>query len=124
MAENIEALETKFQNGFNINAKFNICEYIDETPIILALCENKTKVIHWLLSKTVELNKKGNPAILMACSNCNIETIKLLLLNGANLNAKHEIGKTAMNDAQFGNNYDAISFLIDNGYDKKKKEFL
>ena len=45
MSEDIDALETKLISGFDINAEFNITKYIDETPIILALCENKLKVI-------------------------------------------------------------------------------
>lgn len=119
MTENIDALESKVSNGFDINKKFQITERIAETPITLALCENKRKVIDWLLSKNVHLNDKENPAILMACSNCDVEIVKLLIKKGANVNAKHRIGKTAMNDALYGNNYDVIPTLIDNGYDLK-----
>ncbi len=119
MSENIEKLEHEFSNGLNINAIFNIAEYIDELPITLALYENKKKVIEWLILKKVELNDKDNPSILMACSSCDMETIKLLIENGAKVNAKHSNGKTAMNDALYGNNFDAISLLIENGYDLK-----
>jgi uncharacterized protein len=120
MSENIEALENLYSKGFDINAVFEITDYINEPPIILALCENKKKVIQWLLSKNVNLNDKENPAILMACSNGDIEMVKLLIARGANVNAKHKTGKTAMNDALYGNNYAVIALLIENGYDLKK----
>lgn len=120
MSENIEELENLFSKGLDVNAVFKITEHIEEPPVILALCENKKKVINWLLSKNVNLNDKDNPAILMACSNCDAEIVKLLIERGANVNAKHRIGKTAMNDALYGNNYDIIPILIENGYDLKK----
>ena len=120
MSEDIDALETRLISGFDINAEFTITKYIDETPITLALCENKIKVIHWLISKKVNLNNKGNPAILMACSNCDEETVKLLIANGANVNAKHKIGKTAMSAALYGNKYKNISLLLANGYEIHK----
>ena len=119
MSEDIEKLENKIDSGLDINAIFNITEYIDELPITLALCENKKKVINWLISKNVNLNNKDNPAILMASANCDSETIKFLIEKGANVNAKHKIGKTALNDALYNNNYDAISVLIENGYNLK-----
>ena len=120
MSEDIDALESRWMTGLDINAEFNITKYIDEPPIILALCENKLKVIDWLLTKKVELNKKENPAILMACSNSDARTVQLLIDNGANVNAKHKIGKSAMNDALYGNNYENISLLIANGYEIHK----
>ncbi|MCD8433549.1 ankyrin repeat domain-containing protein [Tenacibaculum finnmarkense genomovar ulcerans] len=119
MSEDIEGLEKELLSGLDLNSIFNITEYIDELPITLALCENKRKVINWLVSKKINLNDKENPAILMASANSDTETIKLLIEKGANVNAKHRIGKTAMNDALYGNNYEAISLLIDNGYDLK-----
>lgn len=120
MSENIDDLENLYSKGFDINASFKVTEHIDVPPITLALCENKNKVIQWLLSKNVDLNNKDNPAILTACSNCDTLIVKQLIEKGANVNAKHSIGKTAMNDALYGNNYDVIPILIENGYDLKK----
>ena len=87
MSENIEELEKLFSKGLDVNAVFKITEHIEEPPVILALCENKKKVIHWLLSKNVNLNDKDSPAILMASSNCDAEIVKLLIEKGANVNA-------------------------------------
>ncbi|QQS50926.1 MAG: ankyrin repeat domain-containing protein [Bacteroidota bacterium] len=120
MSENIDALENKVSMGLDLNAKVKITDHTEVTPLIIALCENKMKVVDWLLSKKVDLNDKDYPAILMACSNCNAETIKELIRRGADVNARHKIGKSAMNEALYGNNFEAISILIENGYDIKK----
>lgn len=120
MSEDIIVLEKLWCNGFDINSKFSIAKGIEETPIILALSENKKKVIDWLLSNNVELNNKEYPAILMACSSCSSKVVKLLIDNGADVNAKHRIGSSAMSDALYGKNYDAVSLLIERGYDIKR----
>lgn len=119
MKEDLDALESEVSKGFNINDTLQIAERIAETPLILALCENKKKVIDWLLSKNVKLNDKDNPPILMACSNCDAKTVQLLIEKGADVNARHKIGKTAMNSALYGKNYEVVMLLIENGYDLK-----
>ena len=73
MAEDIEALENQLATGLDINGTYEFTKYIDETPVVLALCENKYKVLDWLLSKKVNLNDQDNPAIIMASSNCDPE---------------------------------------------------
>lgn len=120
MAEDIDALEKLITQGLDINEKIEITEYVRETPIILSLCKNKYKVLDWLLSKNVELNDKDNPSILMACSNCRPQIVKHLIDKGANVNAKHRIGKTAMSDALYGGNYENVSLLLESGYDMSK----
>lgn len=119
MSEDIAALEQELAKGLNLNSKLPITERISETPLTLALCEKKKKVIDWLLSKKVELNDPGNPAILMACSNTDVKTVKQLIEHGAHVNARHKIGKSALNAALYGNNYDLIPVLIEAGYDLK-----
>ena len=99
MTEDIDALENMINQGFDINRKIEITKYISETPIVLSLCENKLEVLNWLLAKNVELNDRENPSILMACSNCSPQIVKLLIDKGADVNAKHRIGKTAMTNA-------------------------
>lgn len=114
--ENIDALELEFANGLDINAPFQISEYINDPPVILALDQNKTEVLNWLLTKNVNLNLKGNPSILAAVRNCSIETLELLIKNGANVNAKHHVGKSAMGSILYSKRYELIPFLIANGY--------
>ncbi len=116
MDENITALEMEYSRGIDLNATFEICEYIEEPPIILVLDQNKTTAINWLLSKRVNLNLKGNPAIVTAVERCSIKTIALLIQNGAKINAKDHVGKTAMNAALYHNRLDLIPFLVEHGY--------
>lgn len=116
MDENITALEQEYANGLNINASFEICEYIEEPPIILVLDHNKTNSINWLLTKNANLNLKGNPAIVTATQRCSAETIQLLIKHGAKINAKDHVGKTAMSAALYNKRIDLIPVLIAHGY--------
>lgn len=119
MAEDIAALEEKVAGGLNVNHKIQITGRVVETPLTLALCEKKKKVLDWLLSKKVVLNDKEHPAILLACSNTDAKTVKRLIENGADVNARHKTGKSAMGAALHGNNYALIPLLIEAGYDLK-----
>lgn len=120
MAEDIEALENQLAKGLDINGTYEFTKYIDETPVVLALCENKYNVLDWLLAKKVNLNDQDNPAIIMASSNCDPEILKLLIEHGADVNAKHRIGKSAIGSALYGEKYENISFLLENGYELHK----
>ncbi len=120
MEEDIDALEKLVDQGFDINKKFQMAKHTTETPLELALCENKYKVLEWLLSHNVELNDKEDPAIVMASSNCNPEIIKLLLEKGADIHAKNRVGKTAMSAALSWKKHENVSFLLKSGYDLHK----
>lgn len=119
MDEDIDALEKAFLNKRNIDDNINITEYIDEPPIILALIENKLHVLKWLISNGANLNNKGKPAIVSAASNCSIETIEMLIQNGADVNAVNRVGKSAAHSALYSSRYDVISLLLSHGYDLK-----
>ncbi|MCF3108927.1 ankyrin repeat domain-containing protein [Niabella sp. CC-SYL272] len=119
MTEDIVALEQKVAKGWDLNQKIPITDRIIETPLTLALCEKKKKVLDWLLLKNVALNDNDQPAILLACSNTDAKTVKRLIEGGADVNARHKTGKSAMNAALYGNNYDLIPLLIEAGYDLK-----
>lgn len=121
MSENILALEKQRLKGFlKINDKFLIAPHLNKTPLTLALCENKIKVVDWLIGSGVELNDPDSPSIIIAGSNCSLQTIKVLLDNGADINAKDNLGKTAMTVAISGKRLNVISYLIEKGYDLSK----
>lgn len=111
--ENISALEA---SGIDVDAPFQITTHVVEPPIILALYENKVKVIEWLLTKGVQLNVKERPAIVAAAAKCNTKTITGLLENGADVNAKDRVGKTAMSNVLYNKRYELIPVLLSNGY--------
>lgn len=116
MDENIAALALEFDNGLDINASFEICEYIGEPPIILALDQSKNKVIDWLITKNVKLDLKDNPAFVKAASSSSKSILELLLKHGANINAKDHVGNSAMSALLYSKRYHLIPFLIEHGY--------
>ncbi|WP_300597958.1 ankyrin repeat domain-containing protein [Niabella sp.] len=119
MAEDIAALERKATGGWNINQKIQITKWVAETPLTLALSEKKKKVLDWLLLKKVALNDKEHPAIVTACSGGDLKTVKRLIEDGADVNARNKISKSAMGAALYGNHYNLIPVLIGAGYDLK-----
>jgi hypothetical protein len=105
MNENIPALEA---SGIDVNGPFQIATHIVEPPIILALYENKVKVIEWLIAKGAALNAKENPSIVAAAVKCSIKTIEQLLKNGADVNAKNRVGETVMSTVLYNKRYELI----------------
>ncbi len=103
-----------------MNAVFNVTGQIDTTPLTLALCEQKTQVIHWLLNKNAAVNDEAHPALLMAASNCKPAIVQLLIDKEANVNAPDQVGKTPLSAALYGNQYNNIPVLLANGYQLKE----
>ncbi len=116
MDEDIAQLEAALHAGLDINAAFDIAAYVTEPPIVLALYENKPAVIKWLVAQKANLNSKEKPAIVAAAANCSIEIMELLLNNGAQIQAKDKVGKTAMNAALYNKRHDVMKFLLAHGY--------
>lgn len=119
MEEDLEILKQEFPNGNKINECIHMTEYIDEPPIILALIENKTAVVDWLISMNADLNIKDKPAIVAAASNCSSDIITMLINNGADVNVIDRVGKTAVNAALYSSNFDALKTLVSSGYNIK-----
>ncbi len=120
MDEALSQLEVEVQNGWKINQPFEICEHVTDIAIVLALTENRMRVIDWLLSKKVKLNLKTNPAIVAAAGYCSRETLQALLDNGADINALDNVGKNVISVALYAKRIDIIPFLIESGFDITK----
>ncbi|RAJ80344.1 ankyrin repeat protein [Chitinophaga dinghuensis] len=120
MQENIAQLEMLLEGDFDINAVMHVTQHVDVPPVILALAENKLKVLEWLLAHQVQLNHPEHPAIVIAASNCKSKTVQLLLDAGADVNIRDRVGKTALHAALYGKKYDTIPLLLANGYNKAK----
>jgi hypothetical protein len=116
--EDIDGIKKVIEDGWNINDVFEICKYISEPPIILALYYNKLKVIDFLINKGVDLKKY--PVIPAAADCCSVETIKMLLKYGADLYATNNVGSNALHRAVISERYNIIQDLIDLGIDIKK----
>ncbi|MES2765326.1 MAG: ankyrin repeat domain-containing protein [Bacteroidota bacterium] len=113
--EDVETLEKEFSRGWNIDEPVVLVNHA-EPAIIIALSENKLKVVEWLILKSANLNLKLNPSIVIAASNCSPETLEFLIKNGADVNAKDRVGKTALNSILYDKRFENIPVLISNGY--------
>jgi hypothetical protein len=147
VAEDLAALSARVASGWDINAKFQVCEHISELPIALALVENKLRVVDWLLGLDVDLNVEGEPAIVWASRNCEPAVLESLVAHGALLDRFDLVGKsaysgalyserldllpvlsrlglpidvdrgTSLRQAAFGGQFDAVRFFVENGLD-------
>jgi len=80
---------------------------------------NATDVIMNLLKRGVDVNriaeKDGRTGLHCSCSIGNLENVKLLVQNGANVNAISKIGKTPIQEA-IQNGHDGVAqYLLQNG---------
>lgn len=117
--EDINTLREKLEQGWDINKKILVCKYVSDLPIILALHENKIKVVEFLIKNGANLNLEGDPAIPAAADCCSLDTIKLLLKHGADLHAVNNVGSNAIHRAAYHQRYDLIDQLIELGIDIK-----
>lgn len=112
MAEDLEALAQRIGEGWDINAAMQVCEDgLTELPITVALVENKLRVVDFLLERGVDLNVKGDPAIVAAANNCKAATIERLAAHGAKIDARDRVGKNAYSSALYHDRYDLLPVL-------------
>lgn len=62
-------------------------------------------------------------ALITAVSFGRIETVKLLLNGGANVNAQDQKGTTALHSAAYRGNKDIVEILLNNGADPSISDF-
>lgn len=98
-------------------ANLNIRNKYGETAIMLASYHGQTDMVRQFYVKGAEINHHGWNPLLYAASGGHLDTIKLLLLGEANINATSDNGTTALMMAVRGNHLDAATLLLDNGAD-------
>ena len=101
MQQDLDALEECLDTDWRLNSPFEVCQYINELPITLALVENRLAVVDYLLAKKVDLNQKVAPAVVIAAKNCDTDTIRKLVRAGARIDLQDRVGKDALTDALF-----------------------
>ena len=79
--------------------------------------------IRSLLEQGADVNAKDNidTALFLALRNCNTELARLLIDNGANINAKTTYGETMLHEAARGDSPDMVKFLLEKGLDVNAK---
>lgn len=112
-------------NGANIESR----DLFNWTPLFYGIEYGASlEIIKLLLDKGAKVNIfsiLNNTPLHIACKRRNIDFVKLLFDYGAkeNINTPDKYGTTALMFASANNNYDIVSFLLENGADPLKKDF-
>ncbi len=92
---------------------------IGSTAKVIALLDKgvgvNAKAPHNKLDEELEL--AGQTALMAAAGNGHVETVRLLLKRGANVNIKHEVGGTALTGAVATGHLEVVKTLLDAGAD-------
>ena len=86
-----------------------------EKKFELALMNNNLKLIDDILTRNRQITLRGESPILFACKNSNLDTIKLLLNKGLDINYSNQYQETPLFIACKNNRFDIVDFLLDNG---------
>lgn len=101
-----------------------------KTPLMVAAKSGNSKIVQYLISAGADVNAAqtgGNnevgktPLHNAVIHKNNVGVIRMLIDNGANLNATDENGKTALMGAAFFGGLDAVKLLVESGADTQLK---
>lgn len=93
--------------------------------LIKAIKKNNIDLIRPLIDNhNVNLHKNGTTPLHHASSIGNTEVVQLLIVNGANINAKNNVGSTPLHYASTEGNTEVVNLLIDNGADINVKDHV
>jgi ankyrin repeat protein len=110
--------------GADVNAKFSSKELI--TPLFLAVSKGHDLVARFLLESKADPNAatltKGWTPLHIVAKKGNKDLAELLLLNGANVNAKDKAGDTPLHDAAFNGYVALVDLLLENKADVNAKD--
>jgi hypothetical protein len=115
MQQDLDALEECLDTDWRLNSPFEVCQYISELPITLALVENRLAVVDYLLAKKVDLNQQVAPAVVTAARNCDADTIRKLVRAGARIDLQDRVGKNALSAALYAERVDLLPLLLELG---------
>lgn len=118
--------ELLISNGAEIDTK----DFKNETPLFYAVDSNHDKgVIEFLIEKGADVNIKSTndvkyTVLHIAAKRNNVDAIKLLINNGAEVDSKDDYDRTPLYYAiDYSSDIDVIKFLIDKGADVNVKIF-
>ncbi len=117
--DNTELLELLIKNG----AKVNITNSYGRNALIEAVSSGSIKKVNFLIKKGAQVNRKsedfgGVSAIGVAAFDENLEMVKLLIDNGADISSEADNGRTVLLEAILSEkSYDIVKLLIEKGVD-------
>lgn len=96
-----------FASDFNSNL------YNETNPLCIAISKGDDATAKKIIEYGGDVNEKynGMTPLMIASRYNNVEMIKYLLANGANLNTKDEKGNTALKHAELSNAKEAVEAL-------------
>ncbi|WP_294654371.1 ankyrin repeat domain-containing protein [uncultured Fusobacterium sp.] len=119
----VENLEKEYKNGWDINKKITLSEFITETPLEIAIQCIKEEVILWLIEKGVNIKADvddwGTP-ISSAARFLSSEMCELFIKHGALENLTKKQYKRIYTDIYYGENFKNIDIFEKYGVTVKK----
>ena len=91
-----------------------LSEYGAVIGLIPAINSGNIERVKSLISEEIDQDSK-NAALQEACSAGQLDIVKFMIENGADVNAKNNSGGTPLNVASQGDNRDIVELLIENG---------
>ncbi len=114
--ERLEALNDHLKQGWDIEKLIKISEYIEESPLDLALIMESFESVKWFIKHGVELNSKESPSFLKAVRYCNKDIVKYIVKFGAKVNVVNNVKSDGFEQALYGNRFENLSLVHDLGY--------
>ncbi|RAO72488.1 uncharacterized protein BHQ10_008500 [Talaromyces amestolkiae] len=116
-SKDIEIIRHLLENGANPNSE----RYQDETPLQIACSNEQPKVVELLLQYGASISSGGGrfgfPLQLTAATFGSVETLKVLVANGANVNQRGGAFGTSLHTAAHFGDVEMVDYLISQGAD-------
>ncbi len=122
MEENVSYLDETLGSDWNLNEPIQFTKHCSALAVQLALVENKSQVIDYLLSQNVNLNVPNAPAFVSAVSSLDETLLDKLITAGADIRAKNNAGYDAFDQAVAWEHFDLIPYLVKIGFDMQGHE--
>lgn len=113
--QDIAALDRCINVTWRLNEPISVSLYMDELPLTIALVENRLEVVDYLLRKKVNLNVRGDPAMVNAARNCSADTLRKLAAARAKIHLTNHVGTNAISAALYSERYDLLPVLLELG---------
>ncbi len=113
------------------NAPLDVPDDTEDTPLLAAAREGKWDVVELIAGRTPAarvdvLNRPdfdGNTALHLACGSGRLDSVKVLLAQGAATDVRNALGQTAYNLADEAGFKDIAACLVEKGADRRPAEF-